>query len=97
MRLLYVLLLFCIGTNAAGVWPDTGEDSNSGYMSSAYGPRDKTSGEGYTYDFHRGIDIANPNSNGVYAFSGGTFEYVDWSSDCDFPQNLDSVLRCKNV
>lgn len=36
-------------------WPDTGAETNSGYMSSAYGPRDKTPGSGYTDDFHRGI------------------------------------------
>ncbi len=61
--------IFAGDMKSDGVWPDTGNKTNDGKMSSAYGPRDKSS-SGYTYDFHRGIDIANWKSF-VYSFYKG--------------------------
>jgi len=79
--LTFIYTLFANGSSGitnfgATYWPDTGTETNSGLMSSAYGPRD-VNPSGYTYDFHRGIDIGIESGSNVYSFSQGS-GVVEW-------------------
>jgi hypothetical protein len=53
------------------VWPLSGTESPDGPLSSAFGPRLKTSEDG-RYDFHRGIDLPAPEGSPVHAIAAGT-------------------------
>jgi hypothetical protein len=57
-------------------WPISGETTMD-TITSAYGPRDKTPGTGYTYHFHRGVDIRARSALPVYAVESGKVVYCD--------------------
>lgn len=72
ITIVFMLASILSTPSIANVWPDSGTETESTVMSSAFGPRVLSS-----YDFHRGVDFAISYGSNVYAISEGTVQHSE--------------------
>lgn len=83
--LVFTEILFC-----QEVWPLSNSENTPDQVTSAYGPRDKST-NGYDYDFHWGLDLQAYYGQPVYASFDGIVEYADVNG------GYGDMIRIRNV